>query len=101
MLDPNLPPDIHKRYQNALANIDLTHGHIVAAGKGEEGVKFFKKRGIKSWKVKIPGQDIFLVGHIVKEIEGIDQHGLSVKRFLILFDEIQNHKQEQRMQKLL
>ena len=98
MLDPNLPLEIQKRYQQALANVDPTHGLIVPP-KGKEGVKFFKKGGVKSWKVKIPGQDIFIVGHIVKDIVEIDQHGLPVKRFLLLFDEIQNHKKEQRDQK--
>lgn len=97
-IDDALPPDVRQHFMKALANRGKNRGHIVT-GKGQEGVKFFKKSANKAWKIKIPRQDEFLIGHIKMVKAELDQHGLPIKRFLICFDRIGNHKQEQRAQK--
>lgn len=97
-IDPSVTPDVQKQFRKALTNRGPNKGNIVS-GKGNQGVKFFKKGGEKSWKIKIPGQDEFLEGHIATTLLERDQHGMPIRRFLINFDTLKNHAQEQREQK--
>jgi len=97
-IDPALPPAVQQRFRKALANRGPNKGTIVA-GKGNEGVKFFKKAGTKAWKIKIPGQDEFLEGHEAMNLLERDQNGMPIRRFLLNFDEVKNHAQEQREMK--
>lgn len=81
------------RYQKTLSDRGSHDGHLVT-GRGRCGVKMYRKGGASAYKIKVVGQDDFLVGHVVKSVTGVDAQGLPVTRSLISFDKVMTHSRE-------
>lgn len=93
-LDPNgIPDEYFKKCHDALRNRGENLGLIVPP-KGSKGTKFFKKAGVKCYKIKIM-KNVFAVGTISENVI-YDCDGLPRKAFLIRFDHISDHNKEVR-----
>jgi len=68
----------------------LRRGQIVGP-KGQTGIKFFKIKDQETYKIKIVGSDICIVGECVADVDG---------HTLICFNRVQSHSQENREQKV-
>lgn len=89
--------ETYEHFNRLLLRGNIVCGKNTKNGKNRSGVKFFKRHGNKSLKLKIAGQNEFMSGQIVrKKVVVLD--GVPSTRYLICFNCLHTHKDEQRQQ---